>query len=443
MVNIYFRPTVPQEKFFNLVFHQKKKQVLFCGGIGSAKTSALAFYLLQYVQWCRKPALIMSPTFPTMMDSTLAAFTRFYNKFGVKHRVVGRYFELGTYPPGHPQSSEPIRHYLRTFNHPGHIAGTQPGCVLADEFAQASQEIFIEAIGRLREEGTTRQFLAATTPAGFNHVYDIFEKEKSNSRGAVYCNTESNANNLPADYIENLRNSYSDQVALERLDGKYVPYTGAVYKSIRFIENFKPDPLSPFSISIDFGVQHPAAWLFQKQKVMDINGTVRTREVVFDYVQEENIQTLELCQKIKDRLEFHGFDKKPAIITCDPTGNNQSSRTRFTDVSQVDGFFSTKCAYTWNPRQRSIISGMNLLNRALETGNVVISKDCEFKRRGSYSCPGESLRGAIYKKDGSGEQEKGALARHSDHGCDAARYYLINEYPDYLFGDRVFKEIEC
>jgi hypothetical protein len=448
MTNVYFRPTVAQARFFNLSVHQQKKQVLFCGGIGSAKTSTLAIELVRFANTYHKPCLIMSPTFATMRDSTLAAFTRMYEKLQVHHKIVGQYLELGTYPPGSVNAGQPIRHYLRTYQGEregeSKLAGMQPAAALLDEFSQASQKIWDEVIGRMREPETSRQVLCASTPGGMNHMYDIFEADKTKykDRATVYCNTEGNSINLPADYIENLRFSYTDQVAAERLDGKYVEYTGAVFKNMRFVD-YKPDPDLPFSISIDFGVQHPAAWFFQKQKVTDIHGNQRAREVIFDYVQEENLQTMELCQRIKQRLELHGLKSRPAAITCDPTGNNRASRSRVSDVAQVDQFFNIQSLYSWAPRLRSIVSGINIINCALNTGNLVISKSCEFHRKGQYSCPGESFRAAIFKRDGSGEYEKGGIGKESDHGIDACHYYFINVYSDFIVGERFFKEVEC
>jgi len=95
------------------------------------------------------------------------------------------------------------------------------GSLYIDEVAYAKKEDFNTFIGRLRDKRGSCRLVVATSPCGFNWLYDYFITAK---RDFITMSTYDNPF-LPAGYIDMLKQSYDEQLQKQELEGLFINLT--------------------------------------------------------------------------------------------------------------------------------------------------------------------------------------------------------------------------
>ncbi|MCP4230250.1 MAG: hypothetical protein GY771_08890, partial [bacterium] len=231
-----------------------KKHTAFVGGVGSGKTFFGALWAQQQAISKDGHAMIIAPTYRMLEDVTLPEFKAFLERSGTQHHHdIGR---------GQIQTGNGTI-FLRSAENPERLRGPNLTWAWMDEAALMKEDAWKVMLGRLRIGGATS--LSTTTPRGFNWLYKYWVEKKSRSYGIVHASSRENPY-LDNDFVEALLEDYSDDFALQEVEGHFVAFEGLIYNEFRdgvhSIEPFEiPRDWTRYR-AIDFGYVNPFACLW-------------------------------------------------------------------------------------------------------------------------------------------------------------------------------------
>lgn len=202
--------------------------VLMCGGFGSGKTTGLILKILQLVgRNPGVPGLIIGATFGALganLVSELERICRLTLPEELRPRI-----NRGSSPAIH-FSNGAIAHLRSAENVKGYD-GLSVGWLAGDEIRHWTKRAYDVAIARVRVKSAPfSQRAFASTPA-MHWMADEFDAGKAHRR-TIMAPTAENAANLEAQYIDNLRLSYSRRMQRAVIDGEFTVLEGAVYESV-------------------------------------------------------------------------------------------------------------------------------------------------------------------------------------------------------------------
>lgn len=300
-----------------------------------------------------------------------------------------------------------------------------------DEAALMSEEAYRKISERVRDKRARRPFVAAaTTPEGFNWVYDkwVVEPRKRAASAAeqgsddavdedfryVRGRTEDNPN-LDVGYVESLKRQYDDRLVKAYLEGHFVPmFEGLCF---RFSEDDHVrsdatyDPSLPICMAWDFNVNPMSVTL---------NHWYKGQAWTFDEVVLTTSHTDETCAEF---LERYGEHRGGVWIFGDAAGRARSTKSHMTDYDIIRDRLGHLPGYTerfptYNPAQRESI---NTLNALLKNGNGDVAysihpRCAETIRSFQTTCYDDN--GSIFKGEGAYE-----------HLTDGLRYFAWDVAP--------------
>ncbi len=121
---------------------------------------------------------------------------------------------------------------FRSLDNPARIIGYETGFALADELDtlpyQKAMQAWNMIIARNRQVivgGIRNKVGVFTTPEGYNFVYKRWEKEETPGYYQIKAKTTDN-HYLPKEYVQNLRDTYPDNLIDAYLNGEYVNLNG-------------------------------------------------------------------------------------------------------------------------------------------------------------------------------------------------------------------------
>lgn len=266
-----------------------KRYAAFIGGIGTGKTQGLVIKAILKTQ--ENPGsrgVITAPTYPMLRDATKNTFFDICPRELVAYRndsenLVGLYTSSG-------QISEIM---FRSTSDPDSLRG--PNLVWAgmDEGAISTVDAYQILIGRLRAgDPKAQQLFLASTPRGFNWIYDKFGPHVDDPEYAsFYAQTKDNIF-LPEEYIKSIYANYSGAFAQQELDGKFTAYEGLIYGDLfdydMHVGNFPYIPDLTVDLAWDFGYPNAEAVLAIQQdavgNVFVIDEAYRMRTLTEDIV---------------------------------------------------------------------------------------------------------------------------------------------------------------
>lgn len=310
---------------------------------------------------------------------------------------------------------------FRSMEQPHKIVGFQTSDAGVDELdtlpSVKAKQAWIKIIARnrlLRPDDTGVNSVAvATTPEGFRFVYEQWKKDqKALEKGyrLIRASTYSNAANLAADYVQNLRNMYPPNLLSAYLEGQFVNLvSGSVYGDFDRDLN-KSDAVlrddEAVYIGMDFNVYNMSAVVFVIRDGLPIAVDEITK----------GRDTPHVIEIIKTR---YGNKGRAISLFPDPAGNSASSKgASLTDFAQLRQAGFTIFAPSAHPPIKDRINCCNamILNSAgLRRFRVNLEK-----------CPSlvETLEQQVY--DASGDPDKKAGL---DHLADAMGYFMHYRYP--------------
>ncbi len=287
------------------------------------------------------------------------------------------------------------------------LVGINAAWIICDEFDTSKTELAYKAyqklLGRLRA-GSVRQFIIVTTPEGFKATYNIFVKDKDESKRLIQAKTTDNKY-LPADFIDTLRKQYPENLLKAYLDGDFVNLTsGTVYsyfkRNIHYTNEIIKEGETLY-IGQDFNIQACIS------VVCVIRG-----DNVYAVDEIESYDTKAIISNLKGRYEGHTIEIYP-----DASGDNRKTSASETDIQMLKqaGF-----AVYNNSQNPSVKDRVILVNNMFDKNRLFINVS---------KCP--QLVNALEQQayNAKGEPEK--LNTHpepSDYN-DALGYFISFKYP--------------
>lgn len=375
----------------------------FVGGFGSGKTAAAiarAMALKAHFRSCDIAYYL--PTFPLVEDIALKRFPALCERKGWSYKTRG-----GTSP--HIEFPGAGRILFRSMSNPEAIVGYEVAHSICDELdtlpTEKAREVWNKIIARNRQQCAIPNTVGvATTPEGFRFVWERWVKNKAPGYVLFRAKTMDNAVNLPAEYIDNLRNSYPTNLLSAYLDGEFVNLTaGSVYPTFDRNLNATFERIKPgeaLHIGLDFNVTKMAAVVHVVREGKPLALDELTD--VFD--------TPAMIALIQKRYPGHSI-----FVYPDASGGNRKSQNASeSDLSLLRQARFHVCVNPSNPAVKDRVLSMN---KIIESRAYRINPD---------TCPGfvEGLEKQAYNKHGEPDKTGGL-----DHSLDAAGYFITYKFP--------------
>ncbi len=375
----------------------------FVGGFGSGKTAAAIARAMALKSHFRgQDIAYYLPSFPLVEDIAMRRFPELCERKGWAHKTRG-----GTSP--HIEFPGAGRILFRSMSTPASIVGYEVAHSICDELDTMPTELARQAwnkiIARNRQKCSMPNTVAvATTPEGFGFVHERWVKNKAPGYVLFRAKTMDNEANLPAGYIDNLRNSYPTNLLSAYLDGEFVNLTaGSVYPAFDRALNAtfeKIAPTEPLHIGLDFNVTKMAAVVHVLR-----DGKPYALDELTDV-----FDTPAMIALIKKRYESHSI-----LIYPDASGGNRKSHNASeSDLSLLRQAGFSVCVNPANPAVKDRVLSMN---KIIESRDYRINPD---------TCPVyvEGLEKQPYDKHGDPDKTGGL-----DHALDAGGYFITYKFP--------------
>ena len=245
----------PHEK--QAIFHRSdKRNRAFVGGIGSGKTMAGCWESIWF--GLKNPGaliMVLAPTYTMLRDSTMRTFFELlpeeyisvFNK--TKNELILR---NGT------------EYLFRSADDPDRLRGPNLAFIFMDEAAMMGKHTYHILMGRLRQKKFDQRLVVATTPRGFNWLYDVFVKNATEDYAVIYSSTAQNVLNLPPKFVEMLEAQYGGTFYRQEVLGEFVGFEGLVYPDFSLERNVRLTIDQKFDriiAGVDFGVYDPSVIL--------------------------------------------------------------------------------------------------------------------------------------------------------------------------------------
>ena len=401
--------TPPQSEFFT----SENKFVAFVGGFGSGKSHTLFTKLL--VDKLNNPDVDLgyfAPSYQLIRDIAHVRLQNMLDEAEIPYKLnkadnVLNLFEYG-------------RILFRSMDIPDRIVGFEIGSAYIDEIDimpfNDAENAWNKILARCRQKSKLNpsfinRLYVATTPEGFNFVYDRWVKNATSQYFMVQAATRSNPH-LPEDYIQSLLDTYPANLIEAYLEGKFVNLTAkTVYLNYSRVNNsttLTHTPNDTLHIGVDFNVLNTNAIIH----ILD-------KEARQAFAVDELIGMVDTPHFIKTVKEKYPQNK--IYIYPDASGNAKKS----IDASKSDiklikdaGFFVR--VKSKNPPVKDRIQSMNGMFR---TGDDDINY-----RVNPTTCPSyvEALEQQPFDKNG---QPLKNPKTNVDDINDAAGYCIFYNFP--------------
>lgn len=265
---------------------------------------------------------------------------------------------------------------------PDRIVGYNCSWIGIDEIdtIRKSKEVWDNANARLRGKEDAQMF-TVSTPEGYGLLYNKFVKEPQSKleRGEEVLTRIIRAKTidnpfLPDDFIDALRNQYTDKQLEAYLNGEFVNFKGSsAYAFQRDVNvgtvNYNKE--ERIYVGMDFNVNPMSFILFHTSIVYDDKGNPTMEYLhVFNSVSLPNSNTRKACEWIKTN-----YPDKDITFIVDRSGDARKTSADKTDV-QIIREYGFKCNFLNNLSERD---KLNIVNNELEKGRILIDE-----RNGSF-----------------------------------------------------------
>jgi hypothetical protein len=375
-------PAMPhQVRFLNI----RTRNPALVGGYGCGKSHVLLRKALQGA--AENPGLIgiyACLTYPVLRDAILPELWQVLAQYDLRegwdYSFNGSSMTL-TLHLFQDESGRPSVIYFRPVEGKtslGRMIAITAAWACLDEAALMSEEAYRKVSERVRDKRARNPFVAAaTTPEGFNWVYDKWVKEPRQRAAAasvadglkgdeqyrfVRGRTEDNPN-LDKGYIDSLRQQYDARLVQAYLEGHFVPmFEGLCFRfsEHEHVDSYATyDPHLPICMAWDFNVNPMSVTLNHWHK-----GELWT----FDEIVRTTSHTDDVCEHF---LSIYGGHMGGVRIYGDAAGRARSTKAHVTDYDIIRDRLGHMPGYqehfpTNNPSQRESI---NTLNALLKNGH--------------------------------------------------------------------------
>jgi len=377
-------------------------------GFGAGKTEAAVlrsiFGKLKYPEQDRG---FYEPTYDLIRMIAFQRFEQVLSELNIPYRLYKsplNYIEI----EGHGKI------YFRSMDSPERIIGYEHADCDIDELdtlkAEDAAKAFRQILARNRQnkpDSSPNTIGVTTTPEGFRFTYDTWARDamKSTANGyqIYYAPTYSNPH-LPADYVDNLRAIYPDNLLDAYIEGRFVNLTSgtvfSAYDRIRCRSNEIVSQGEPLSIGMDFNVTNMSAVTYvQREKAWH---AVDELKGIYD--------TPAMIKAIKER-----YGDRHVTVYPDATGRSRKT----VDASTSDIALLQQSGFSVRAKESTPLVRDRVLsaNACFSHGTVWVNDD---------KCPefARCLEQLAYDKNGQPDKSS-----NLDHLPDAGTYPLAYEFP--------------
>ena len=204
---------------------RKTKILLARGGYRSGKTVGLVAKALDLAIRCYPdPILVMEPTFPMVIGVFVDTAMKWLTEWGYKPHWSISKKTLTVKVKGRV-----CRMLCRSADSRRSIEGLTVGALIADEWELYNVEILKTAMARVSVgKPENQQIVLAGTPEGYGPGYELIEKNKDPRTRVIVMRTADNRY-LRKDYVEDMRKRFSEEEAIEKIDGERTAPSGRTY----------------------------------------------------------------------------------------------------------------------------------------------------------------------------------------------------------------------
>lgn len=291
---------------------------------------------------------------------------------------------------------------------PDSLRGPGAHRIVYDEFAFQKKYVWDVTRPMLSDTGGDALFIS--TPAGYNHFYDMYCAASVKKGWAAFQFTTLDGGNVPAEEIEEAKHDLDERMFRQEYMASFEMLAGRVYYAYDRIENAcltLDDGVSPLLVGMDFNVNPMTAAIAQR----------KADQLHFiDEIVLPNGNTELMARELKTRYPGRSIRVYP-----DPTGN---ARKTSAPVGQTDFTILRGAGFTVLAPQHPypISDKYNTFNAAL--------CNAAGERRtyiNPVRCPslGKGLDGLTYREGTSEADKRLGL----DHITDAAAYLVLWEMP--------------
>ena len=411
------RLSAPQNIFANVL---STKNTAYVGGFGSGKTFIACLKILINIgRFPKQRWGFWAPSYPLIRDVFYPTFAEAAEMMGFIINVNKGDKEVNVYRNGVYYGTV----ICRSMSDPSAIVGYKVAGGICDEIDTMKKDKAedawrkVNARLRLSVKGLEQNWLGVTTtPEGFNFVYENFAKNPKSRYSMVQASTYENEKYLPDDYIENLKETYPDNLIQAYLEGQFVNLTsGTVYvKFDRLLNGTRRELKDGETIhaGMDFNVGRMCAVIH----VIDENGDpVAVDEITGGYDTPDMIRMVK--QRYWQETSRDRFTKTRQInIYPDSSGKSRKSNCASeTDIQQLQQAGFKVHYHSTNPAIRDRVNSMNAM--------FCNSSGIRRYRVNTLKCPNytEKLEQQAYK---NGEPEKDG----TEDVNDAGGYYIAYSF---------------
>lgn len=334
-------------------------EVLFCGGVGSGKTTAGAFKVIRFInEYPGVTGLITANTHSQLTKATLTELFKWLDIFGIKYKYLVNQNILWVF------GEKPTKILCYSMEKPENLAGPNVGWCWQDEASFYKKLAYDKASARVRDKNGPCQIFKTTTPNGFNWLYEHYvEKENTNKR-LIYSNTMDNMVNLDSGFVDRLNDAYDKKMAEQEISGAFVNMNaGQVYygfdrrRHVKEGVHLKDTDL--LIVGLDFNV-HPLCGVYVAQR----GGMI----YVVDELYLENSNTFQAAKEIKK-----AHPARYLQVIADETGNRRRTSANQTDheIIRRSGLDLVKFK---NP---AVKDRQNNMNRLFDKNYIKIHPRCK------------------------------------------------------------------
>lgn len=233
----------------------------FFGGLGNGKTFAGCLKAIYRISDPKQPpqlGLIARQTYPELRDSTARTFFELLHKFNFmpgKHYTYYKQENRIKFANGHEV-------LFRSLDDPAKLLSINLGWFYIDQAEEASEEVYLTLLGRLRAVETPRAWITGN-PLGHNWVWHRFIHDPIKGHTMHSAITAENQDNLPDGYIDSLKKNYNEIWINRYLYGSWDAFEGQIYpdwdEKVHLCNDFNPPPEWIRVIAIDHGKTNPTA----------------------------------------------------------------------------------------------------------------------------------------------------------------------------------------
>lgn len=407
---------------------------LVIAGIRGGKTHVGALKTLFYalLHPCREDEvhLVASPTFPMSRVPVAKIFTMLYDNSVfpwnplIRYRKSDRVFELRAAGGGI------TRVQVVSLHDPDKIRGIKALSAWIDEGAYVSEEAWQIVQGRLAD--SAGPCWITTTPAGYNWVYDLYERALEEKRDGIPVQARSirvvHFSSLQNTFIKDksgfdrLVQGYDERTYKQEVDARFVRMRGLIYHPFSRAANLKIgriNPLAPLWVGQDFNVDPMSSVIAQPFRVP--GGKYEGAHIKSERRAPDS-DTFGLVRFLDEFIAEHRIPKDRVTIFADASGRSRSTS------GKSDFFILREAGYEVKapPRNPLVKDRINCVNGLLRPMPSV----CAHPRLlVDPSCVGviESFEKQIWKPESDPpEPDK---TQGFDHYMDATGYMCWANWP--------------